>query len=235
MQQSRLSRRKENQSKKSFFLSLLGIIVVIFFLIKIGIPSLVNLTLLISGAKGASETTKEKNIFLSAPLLETLPSATNSGKIAIKGTGTPKAIAKLYINSNDIDQIEINEDGTFIFDDVKLAKGENKIKVKSQEESKESNFSAEYTILFIDTPPSLAIDSPQDGKTFAKDENPITISGKTDAGVKLTINDFWAIVKEDGSFSYSLSLKQGENEIKIAATDLAGNKTEVVKKVTYTP
>ena len=47
------------------------------------------------------------------------------------------------------------------------------------------------------------------------------------------MNEFWAIVDAGGNFSYTLPLQNGENTIKVVATDEAGNKTEYEVKVTY--
>lgn len=232
MRKSRLSTRRENQTKKSFLISLLGIIAIIFVFVKFGIPLLVNVTLFISGAQKNVETQKDKNQFLSPPVLDSLPQATNSARINITGTDEKDRTINLYVNGDIIDKTETDDDGNFSFERVRLSKGENKIKVKTTKDKSESAFSPENSVFFIDTPPSLTIDSPQDDKTFSKDENPITISGKTDPGVKITINDLWAIVRDDGAFTYTFSLKSGENQLKISATDIAGNKTEVVKKAT---
>jgi len=59
------------------------------------------------------------------------------------------------------------------------------------------------------------------------------VHGKTDPNVKVTINDFWAIVDDSGNYSYNLSLKSGDNPIKIVATDDAGNNTEKDLKISY--
>jgi bacillopeptidase F len=90
-------------------------------------------------------------------------------------------------------------------------------------------------ITFKSKPPTLQIKSPTDGQSFSKDQNIAEILGTTDPHVRITINNFWAIIDEKNNFSYSLSLKDGENEIKIVALDQAGNKTEKNIKVTYSP
>ena len=59
--------------------------------------------------------------------------------------------------------------------------------------------------------------------------------GKTDSGVRITVNGFWAVIDENNNFSYSLPLQDGDNAIKVVAQDQAGNKAEKEIKVTYSP
>lgn len=233
---SRLSRRLENQTKKSFIISIIGIIILAVFVLKFGLPLLINFTLLISGSKNAPESTNEKNAFIPQPILNALPSATNSAHTNISGTSITKQTVNLYINGELVDKVAVDKDGNYVFKDVKLSTGVNTIRAKASIDSKkESDFSNEIDIIYKNSEPNLSVSSPEDNKSFSKDENPITITGKTDPGARVTINNFWAIVKENGDFSYSLSLQNGENQIKIVATDEAGNKKEITKKVTYNP
>ena len=70
---------------------------------------------------------------------------------------------------------------------------------------------------------------------FEKDQSTVKVLGKTDPGVRVTVNGFWAVIDENNNFSYNLPLQNGENMIKIEAIDQAGNKTEKEIKVTYSP
>lgn len=241
MNKSRLSRRLEKQSKKSFLISIFAIVIILFSLIKFGFPLLVNFTLFLTSSKNTTESSdKNSNVFISAPLLDSIVDATNSAQIKVSGASSSNQIINLYLNNELLDKTNTQKDGTFVFEDIKLSEGENNIKVKavikdSKGQEKESDFSRVYYVVFKKNPPSLTVDSPSDNQSFSKDDNSINISGKTDAGNKVTINGFWAIVNEDGSFSYNLHLQSGENKIKITAVDQAGNKTEMERKVNYSP
>ncbi|MDP3988301.1 MAG: Ig-like domain-containing protein [Candidatus Levybacteria bacterium] len=232
---SRLSRRLEKQNQKSFFLSLFGIIIIIIFLVKFGFPLLANFSLFLTESQSSSDSSDKKaDVFIMAPLLNPPPSATNSAQIPISGKGSKNETINLYVNGELVDKTSTKENGDFIFDNVALSQGNNAIQIRAvSENKKESDFSDTFTVSFKNSNPSLSIDSPSDNQSFSKDDNQILVTGKTDAGDRVTVNDFWAIVDETGKFSYNLKLSDGENKIKVVTTDDAGNKTEKEIKVTY--
>ena len=235
---SRLTNRLEKQTRKTLFLSILGILIVITVLFKFAIPLLVNFSLFISGVKSSQETVEKQNSnsFIAPPVLNPLPNATNSAMLTIAGMASSSQTVNLYVNDNLIDKTKTENDGSFAFNDIRLSRNENSIRTKIiTEDNRESAFSNTITVIFKDTPPLLSVDSPSDGQSFSKDENLITILGNTNPQVKITVNGFRAIVDENGKFSYSLQLQNGENQIKIIAIDEADNKTEMERKVTYSP
>lgn len=234
MTRSRLSRRLESKTKQSIFLSLLGIVITLGLLAKFGIPLLANVSFLLFSAKDTQEVIK-KDVFIPSPVLDALPNATNSATIKISGSALEKQTISLYINGEVNDKTDADTDGSFTFDDVELQDGENLIQTKAKNADKsdeESDFSSSYTVIFKMNAPSLAIDSPNPNQSFSKDDKFAIVKGKTDPGVKVTINDFWAIVDSEGTFSYNLPLKSGENKIKVVVIDEAENKTE--KEITVT-
>lgn len=236
---SRLSRKIENQSRKNLILTILGIIVVVGFLVKFGMPLLINSTLLVINAKNedSQEQSKTKTVsFIPPPILDPTFNATNSANVTISGSAGENQKVNLYLNGELIDSQSVKTDGRFYFKNIKIINGENIIKTKAVTESnKQSEFSNILTITFKNTPPTLSLDSPSDGQSFSKDDKYANVSGKTDPGVKVTVNDLWAIVDTDGKFSYSFPLQNGENKIKIQAVDEASNKTEMERKVNYSP
>lgn len=232
---SRLSNLKETRIRRNLFLSLAGIAIVMFIVIKFGLPLMVNLTLFLSGSKSSQEPTQNNSIqFISPPIINPLLSATNSANIIISGNSSPNQIINLYINNSLIDKIQAKSDGSFTFAES-LIPGNNAIKTNAVLDDKTSGFSETQTVVFKSAIPSLTVDSPSDGQVFSKDQNATQVKGKTDSDVKVTVNDLWVIVDESNNFSYSLPLKNGENPIKIVATDQAGNKKEIDLKVIYNP
>ncbi len=232
---SRLSRRLESQSRKNLFLSILGIIIVLALLLKFGIPLLVNFSLFLSGSKKPDESSKSaSSIYLSPPVLDQTTNATNSAEFIITGTAVKNEEIDLYVNDSLSDRKETENNGNFSFK-VTLQTGANKIKAKVTKDNKESDFSNELDVSYKNVPPSLSLDSPTDGQKFEKDQNTAKVLGKTDSGVRITVNGFWAVIDENNSFSYNLPLQNGDNTIKIVAQDQAGNKTEKEIKVTYSP
>jgi hypothetical protein len=69
-------------------------------------------------------------------------------------------------------------------------------------------------------PPDLEVN-----KVEATYYDKATITGITEPGATLTINDEAVEVEEDGSFSYDVTLKPGNNKFVLIATDPAGNET----------
>lgn len=235
MNRSRLTRKLEQQSKKNLVFSILGIIIVLFVLIKFGIPLLINFTLFISGFKNDDREIKnEVRSFVPPPILNPMPSATSSGHIVISGFASPKQTIELYINDDLVDKDLTSDKGTFIFKEI-ISSGENTIKTRAIIGDKKSEFSKPIIITLRNKPPNLNIVSPSDGQSFPKDQNIIDVEGTTDVDVRITVNGFWAITDGNGNFSYRLPLQNGENNIKIIGIDEAGNKVEKELKVTYSP
>lgn len=235
MIRSRLSRRMEQKTKKNFMLNVLGTILIIFFVLKFGIPLLVNLSLFLSGSKNNQEQSKIQDpSFIAPPILNSFPEATSSADIVISGIAAKNQTINLYINDNLIDKTTTKDNGSFSFKET-ISAGENIIKAKAVVREKESEFSNPITTAFKSAPPFLNVSSPTDGQSFSKDQNVTEVKGTTDADVKITVNGFWAIVDDSGNFSYNLPLQNGENKIRISATDMAGNTNEKGVKVTYSP
>lgn len=225
----------EQKTKKNLFLSLVGIILVLLLVFKFGLPLLINLSLFLSGSKGNQEQSENKDpSFIAPPILNSSPAATSSAKVVISGVASKDQVVNLYINDNFINKIKTKEDGTFSFEEA-IEPGENVIKAKAVVKDKESEFSEPLTLVFKSAPPSLDIRAPIDGQSFGKDQNIADVHGITDPDVKITVNGFWAITDSQGLFSYRLPLQNGENKIKIIATDIAGSRTEKDVKVTYSP
>ena len=81
----------------------------------------------------------------------------------------------------------------------------------------------------------MEVTEPQDGQSFDKNHQEISISGKTDAGNNVWVNGRFVVVKDDGSFTMKLRLNDGENLLTISSKDPAGNETKVEKKVIFAP
>lgn len=231
---SRLTRKVDQQSRKNLFFSVLGIIIVLFIIIRFGLPLLVNYSLFISGSKNNEEVKNNLASFVVPPILNPMPSATKSAEVVISGFASPKQIIELYINDNLIDKVSVDDKGIFSFEE-KINSGENIIKVKAIIDNKESEFSRPISITLRNSSPNVNIESPSNGQSFSKDQTTIDVRGTTDTDVKITVNGFWAIIDSGGHFSYRLLLASGENNIKIIAEDQAGNRTEKELKVTYNP
>lgn len=234
---SRLTRRIEKQNKNQLYLYIIGIIIFLVAILELG-PMLIafigNAIDLINPK--SQQTVNLSNAPLQAPTLDNLPFATPSSKITISGksfynTGE----IELYVNDSLYKKVDVNENGEFSFENVSLSEGENKIKARQIKDGKKSDYSEEHTISYIKNQPKLDVDSPSDKATFKKADQEITVSGKTDPDNKVTVNGFIAIVDSVGNFSYVLRLNEGENKIKIEATNPVDMKTTKEISVSYNP
>jgi hypothetical protein len=230
---SRLSLKTERKTRKTIILATVGILVLLFLLIKFGTSLLVGFSVFLAGNGNNQTTTNNNNSnYISPPQLNPLPAATNSAQIVIAGTADKKEKIILYINDTTADNTDTDSNGNFSFNES-LSQGDSQIKVKAQKNNLTSDYSSVYSVTLKNSAPSLSIDSPSDGQSFSKDQNSVTVTGKTDTNVTVTVNGFWAIINGNNSYSYNLLLQNGDNQIKVVAIDSAGNKTEKDLKVTY--
>lgn len=231
---SRISTYQEKKNKNTIWLSVIGIVLVLFILFKFGIEALINFSLFLGGNKNSQNLKSSSNQFnfVASPILDPLPTATNSAKITISGVSDKDRIITVYINNKKVDEIETDNKGHFSTDE-NLVKGENVINVKAKYKEKQSDLSNSYNVIYKNSAPKLELTSPNDGQTFNKDQNKANVSGQTDSDVTITINGFWAVIDDNNNFSYILPLQNGDNQIKIEAIDQAGNKTEKTIKVNY--
>lgn len=235
MRRSRLSKKTEKKSIQTIFLSFLGIAIILFLLFRYGIPLISDASFFFSRIISAGDNKgqiADEDKFVPVPELDPIPRVTREQNIKVTGTSLSGLSVALYLNGSKDDEMEVSDDGTFEFN-VMLTDGENILKAKSIKREKESEFSNTIIISYKKSGPELSIDSPKDGETVSW-PNPYNVTGKTEQDITVTVNDFQAIISGD-TWSYSLTLKDGENEVKVVATDLAGNKTEKIIRVNYSP
>jgi osmotically-inducible protein OsmY len=227
MVKSRLRNHLQKKAFQNVLLTVLGIVLVIILLIMFGTKLLVSFSLLAGKLSGgdAPVITKQSDSYIDPPLLDATFEATNSAQISISGSSTAKEKINLYVNGKLVDSTTAKSDNNFTFTNITLDDGNNSLKAKVvTEDNKQSDYSNEITVLKINKEPKLEISSPSNDQKFKKEESPIKVTGQTDPNVKVTVNDFWAIVDGSGKFTYSYTLKDGDNTITVVATDLAGNK-----------
>jgi bacillopeptidase F len=232
--QSRLSRTTERKTKKQLAFSVLGIIVILFLLYKFGIPALTGFSLFVTSLRGDSGPTQQnaKSVILAPSLIEAFQ-ATNSATITVNGTGIAKQTIQLFVNDDLVDTTTVKSDNTFTFSDISLTQQQNAIKARAKQDGKVSDYSDTWNISFLQKAPSLSLDSPSDGQSFPHEQDSVLVKGKTDSDVRVTVNDFWAITDSSGNYSYNLKLQNGDNHIKVVATDAAGNTTSKEVTVKY--
>lgn len=217
----------------------LGFLVIfILFVIFAGLPLLARFIILTTPSapndNAASDNASSDSV-LFPPNLDPLPEATNSSPIIISGYGEKNSAIEIFVNDKKWGSVTSDSQGKFVVKNVSLKEGDNKITAKNNLKNKESSPSGALLISFKKNPPKLDISKPGDGDKFTSENQNIYITGTTDSGNTVTVNDRNAIVNPDGSFSYPVTLSGGDNTFKIVATDDAGNQISVQRKVTYFP
>lgn len=235
---SRLKRRSLKQSKKQLYGSLIGIVLVIFITLNFGpylIGAVGSAIDLISGKSNQSSNIKTDGS-LEPPLLDPLPQATPSDFINISGRSFyPEGEVELFVNGSKFKSAQIDDSLDFNIKDVKLEPGENVFKVRIIIGERKSDFSQDYKIAYLKDKPKLEVEFPQDGASFSKADQEISVRGKTDPENTVKVNDFIAIVDSDGNFSYVYKLKDGENKLVISSENPAGQLSTKEIIVSYSP
>lgn len=231
---SRLQHRHFRQGQQRIILMLGGLIVFVVFLFYVGIPALFGLTGYISSLRHRGTTvTGNQTVAPTTPVLSQILTATSSAKAKVSGVADGNETIEIFQNNRSLGTLVTSTDGTFS-EDVSLERGDNIFTAQAiNDAGQRSDKSAAYNLRYLSGNPKLDVSSPKDGDTVKS--TPVTITGQTDSGDTVTINDRLAIVAANGSFSYYLDLNNGDNKVKVMATDPAGNSSTKEFTVKYSP
>lgn len=231
MANSRLKNNIERKAIHNILIVVFGFVIIIILFIVFGEKLLVGFSLMTEKVdpndNTASTTTQQNDSYIAPPILNPVAIATNSAQIAVSGLAQKNQTVNLYLNNQMIDTTSADSNGKFNFSSVTLQQGQNNITAKSaNNNNKESGASNILTISYSKSAPSLSITQPQDGQTFTKNDSPtLEIQGKTDPSDQVTVNGAWAIVDNQGNYNYLYTLQNGDNDLKVIATDAEGNQT----------
>ena len=228
---------EEKRNLRTATLLTLGTILLIFLAIVMGVPALVRLAVFVGDLKSSSRPVDKNDLIPPGPpLILTQYDATNSAVQVVSGTAEPGSVVYLTQNSKSLGSVVAKEDGEWQVGEVRLEEGENTfLAVTVDQAGNRSNQSREATMWYMTKNPSLSLDDPVDRKVVSGSDARVVIKGKTDGGVRLTVNERVIIVDSQGSFSSFYNLNPGENSMVFVATDRAGNQTRKEVLVTYNP
>ena len=169
------------------------------------------------------------------PRLDELPEATNQFTVEIKGSTEAGAVVVLRLNSKS-EEVVSDNDGKFIFT-FKLLDGDNVVSAKARDQAgNESTETSSHKIVYDNDEPKVEVSSPSDGdQFFGASQKQVNIEGNTDSDASLAINDRLVNVNEDGSYSFTVNLSEGENKFTLKATDKAGNTKEQTLTLHFSP
>jgi len=232
-----MRRLEEKNARRKIAIGLIGTLALLVFLALFGFRLLIAFSLFVDRIRGGSPTQQtQTGTLLLPPILDTLPDATGSATISVHGTGQADMTVILSVNGDEYRRLTVDKDGTFTIEDIPVSEGKVTISARLTDGKKEvSDISNTITTVIDRTPPDLTIDKPEDGATVNDGTHRVSVEGTTDTDARVTINGRIVVVSSTGSFRYSMPINDGENTLKIVATDDAGNSLEVEKKVTYQP
>lgn len=229
-------RNIERKNKKKFIWSIIISLTLFFVLFKWGLPLIIGPLSKINQVPKTTESTTSSNAFLPPPVLNIPFEATNSAQLLISGNSTPEAKVEIYLDDSLVSSTKTNPSGEFISDLITLTQGTNNIYGKTiDEDDKESLPSKNIQLVYSSDLPPLEISEPSDNKEIKGGDKKITISGKTEAEVEVLVNNSRVIVKNDGTFTTTINLNDGDNPINIKATNIFGNSTIKDLVVKYLP
>lgn len=233
---SRLVRKEARRNLRRAVVFGFLTVLLAFVLIFLGIPALIRMAIFLGNLRSSSLPVETGDIVPPAPpRLAPLPEATNSARITVQGFSEPGSVIEIFLDGSTAKETVTEEDGSFR-SDLGLSSGRNEISVIAKDEvGNTSQRSARLIVFYDNEPPELELDPSVEGTEYSDQKKEAIIKGKTEEGVRVTINDRMVIVDSQGNFEYPLLLSEGENPILIRATDKAGNQTEKEITLTYTP
>lgn len=229
-------RRLARKSRRNFLITLVIITVLAYSTLTWILPNFISGIGFVKNIIKPQRTLKvdSNNLALAPPVFNIPYEATGTAQIDIKGFSTPNLKVKLYMDDDPKQTVDVSNDGSFTFKNVALTLGTNNIYGKTlNEKGNESLPSKLQKIIFDNEKPFLSINEPEDNKKIQGGDKKVRISGKTDPGANVFINDTQIILDKDGNFSADLPLNEGGSTISIKAVDSAGNTTEVQRRVNY--
>jgi len=208
---------------------------VLIALLVFTVPKLLEQVSLWFGGRNAEDSGEEiSEEILFPPILDTLPVATNSTEITVRGFAQNADRVEIYINDIKKETATIGtKDGSFVVSDIRLYEGNNAVSaIAYGPKNVKSESSDPMTVFFKQGTVKLIVESPEDGMVV-QGNNKLEVRGLTDPENTITINGRWARVSTDGTFKSTFDLTEGENGFQVAARDRAGNENTIARTVTY--
>ncbi len=234
MAYSRIGRYEERRQRRRLILAIVGSLAILAFLFLFGVKLLIGFSLFVDKIRGGSQNPAVGQVLIQPPILDPLPLATNSAKFNLTGKAQTGLTLIVYLNETEVKKLTVASDGIFSVSNLDLREGKNTLSAKLvDDKGNTSDLSNVISTTFKKTPPPLDLSSPADNSTVNGENNTVTVSGKTADEVAVTVNDRLAVVGSGGNFNYNYQLLEGDNILRVVATDQAGNQTIIERKVTY--
>lgn len=167
------------------------------------------------------------------PVLTNPPTSTKESKVTLSGNAAPHVGVVLFDGKgNALLVVNANDKGEFTFSDVAIGEGATTFVLRAADSSFRFSFPTRLTVTRDTTAPQLEVNSLQ-GATVTGSNTVLT--GKAEPNSTITVNGVQTAVGADGTWSATVALKPGANQVTIAATDAAGNTTTETQTIQYAP
>jgi len=220
-----LKHEKSKVVRQTWFFVFFSVVVLGLFIFVI-LPNFIGITTKILGSN-ATPFAPADTLPPYTPTFTAPPKATTDSQLTLFGYAEPESDVIILVNGQESEPVIAGSDGSFETA-ITLTEGENNIITFARDKAgNESQHSRAYGIILDTEIPPLEILTPESSATIQGRANrTLAITGVTDPEVKVTVNGKLTYAKEDGSFSHSQFLNEGDNELTIVATDAAGNSIE---------
>lgn len=231
---SRLEKHLEKERKKKLFFIIFLIIFFIIFFFTYGIQIIIDTSIFISKltSKNKPVETNQSSTQYGLLDIENIPMATNSSTVEIKGSVFNLEKIVGYLNDKKIIEKDVKNKNSFSLTIDSLNEGDNKFYLEGfDDQGRLIKKTQKYNIFYKKEKPKIEIEEPQDN--FQTNKDHIVVKGKTEPETMIKINDLPVVVDALGKFETEINLSEGENKIKITASDIAGNTEEKIITVSY--
>ena len=229
-----LDTSSKNKLTKTIETFIFVLVIILVFIFTVGFNLLLKTSVFIANlfAKNQPQSLNKTIDLYGSIEIDSIPTATNSGTFIVTGTLVNYDKLEFFLNDEKVKTKSINVNDTFTEEIGELIEGENDFYIRATNtETKSKKNTAIYTIVLKESKPKLEINQPQDNDKTSQQE--IIVKGSTDKEVFIRINYLPVVVDAIGNFETSVRLKDGENIIKITASDIAGNIEEKTLKINY--
>jgi hypothetical protein len=230
---SRLLKKQEKEMRKqTIFFIVLSIALLLFFIFII-VPNLIRLFFNFFDNDVVFDV--QDDLPPQVPVLSSPPSeATFSAQLSLEGFADPESKIIFVLNGEQVEEKQVNEAGEFD-QEISLEKGDNQLTIYAiNEAGTESLQNRTYQVIYDDEPPIITIIEPEPDSVIELKRNRSTqVTGETEPLSRVYLNDRLVLVDEEGQFSTSYYLDEGENILKFLAIDKAGNQSELEIKVEF--
>ncbi len=233
---SRLRRVEDRRAAKRLIMAVVGSFTLLVFLLFFGLKILIGFSVMVDKIRGGSPQQALVSDVLLPPILDSLPEATNSATISIRGKSDPKKEVVVYINDKEYKKLTTDDKGEFTIENISVDETSVTVSAKRKGDKDQTSALSNIISTTIDrTAPKLDVTKPTDGTTINDGTHKVTVEGISDESTRISVSGRIVLVRADGSFTYQMSVSDGENILEIVATDEAGNQTRVERRVTYQP